>query len=341
MAYFHPTLHPVIQGLLITSAIIIACEAPSVARTPLPQPPGNTRLGQQKEFTISSGVQVKGQKYVRQPLIMKGSKTDAVSNLIVDNIEMDHSGPLFAAFMAGQSLSDARFSRIRSVEAQSGLLRFRGPIHNLLIEDIELHITAVNQDPKKVPFGIALAGKTSADTGSEIIIRNAIISGAKSAHEGYRNGDGIATERGYSNIRLENITSSDNSDAGFDLKSSDTIGRNLTAERNQRNFKLWYGQSFDGPITSIDPGGVGSARPAHIALCGKKDGSSVFSFAHINFRATTPVPLIDIGERCGKVRVIIKSYSLNVPKDTPKLSGAINLASVEWGTEIPVDKGAR
>ncbi|MEO8722895.1 MAG: hypothetical protein ABI395_05135 [Sphingobium sp.] len=274
---------------------------------------------------------VSGRHFVDVAEVIKARSGDRVNGIYVHDVTMMHCGMMYNAWDVNTGLSNARFSHIVSTDAQRGLLKFRGPAHDIVVEDFTLQVTTINTDPQKIPEGIAFAGKTATDVGENFLIRNGRIDGLRSQHAAFLNGDGVATEMGYRNVRLENIISSNNSDAGFDLKSGSTTGANLTASGNHHNFKLWFGQNFDGPIISINPAGQGAA---HILLIGAADNSSTYSFSHISFRSDTAAPLLSISPDGGRVRVVIQSYDMNVPSGTPMIFDPAKLATVEWGTQI-------
>lgn len=275
--------------------------------------------------------QVSQQRFVDVPEVIKARSGDRVSGMRVRDVVMLRCGTLYNAWDVNTGLSDAHFSRIVSKDAQRGLLKFRGPVRDVVVEHFTILVTTVNTDPHKVPAGIALAGKTVSDVGENFLFRHGRVDGLRSRHNAFLNGDGVATETGYRNVRLENITSSNNSDAGFDLKSASTTGANLIASGNHNNFKLWYGQNFDGPITSVDPSEESGKGAAHILLIGAPDNSSTFRFSHISFRSNNKSPLFVISPDGGRVRVVIESYDRNVPDGTPMILDPKKLATVEWG----------
>ena len=71
----------------------------------------------------------------------------------------------------------------------------------------------------------------------------------------YWNGDGFSTERGDYNVRFENTVASGNTDAGYDLKSSNTVLVNTVADGNNRNYRFWS--------TSITMEGGSSLNPTY------------------------------------------------------------------------------
>ena len=114
------------------------------------------------------------------------------------------------------------------------------------------------QDGDTYAMGVMLSG-----TVHDVVIKNSTMLNciASAATGNYWNGDGFVTERGVYNVRFENTYSAGNADAGYDLKSSNTVLVDAVAEDNNRNFRLW-GTNVEliNPI-GVDPhtrGGSGS-----------------------------------------------------------------------------------
>jgi Ca2+-binding RTX toxin-like protein len=81
----------------------------------------------------------------------------------------------------------------------------------------------------------------------------------------YWNGDGFATEAGVYNITFKDTVSSGNTDAGYDLKSSNTTLINTVADGNNENYRLWSTSITITNGVSLDPthsGGIGAT--AHL-----------------------------------------------------------------------------
>jgi hypothetical protein len=154
-----------------------------------------------------------------------------------------------------------------------------------------------------LPEGIALL------SGRNITIANGNVAGFRmvSRPGQYTNGDGIAAEWPVRNLQITNVEANDNSDAGFDLKSSQTRLDRLTASRNSRNYRFW-GEASAGRLTSIDP------RNAHVWV-GKR---GTVRIDHLVARSRNKVPLLRL-EAGAKVE--IGRCSLSVPPNTPVVAG--------------------
>jgi Ca2+-binding RTX toxin-like protein len=87
----------------------------------------------------------------------------------------------------------------------------------------------------------------------------------KGASTEYWNGDGFTTERGVHDIRFEDTSASGNTDAGYDLKSSNTVLVNTSASGNMENYRFWSNSISVTNGVSLSPksfGGVGAV--AHV-----------------------------------------------------------------------------
>lgn len=186
-----------------------------------------------------------------------------------------------------------------------------GPLASALFEDVNLRVSGVSKD-SAIPCGICLVGKDPADTGGNVVFRRVSIDGVRSQGQDYPNGDGIATEARYSNVRYEGVRVTNNIDAGIDNKASGATCSNVYAAGNKINLKLWYGFTCDGPVVSEDP------RAMHIRLSPQADGSSVFRFSHVTFRSKGKQPLI-VNDSGYKATVIIDRCVIDVPAGTGKV----------------------
>ena len=93
----------------------------------------------------------------------------------------------------------------------------------------------------------------------------------------YWNGDGFATKSGVHNVVFQDTVSRGNTDAGYDLKSTDTTLINALAEDNSRNYRIW-GDVEMIDLVGLDPNKRGGAlngqnqiwiaKGAHLAVEG-------------------------------------------------------------------------
>jgi Ca2+-binding RTX toxin-like protein len=108
----------------------------------------------------------------------------------------------------------------------------------------------------------------------------------------YWNGDGFTTERGVYNVRFEDTVASGNTDAGYDLKSSNTVLVRAVAEGNNRNYRFWSDSITLEDSVSLSPvhsGGVAST--IHVWMA---DGSDVTIDGFTFSDALLPQTLFDL-----------------------------------------------
>lgn len=128
-------------------------------------------------------------------------------------------------------LEKTTIAGIVATDLQRDGIRLR-TANDVVIRDFDLTMRAQPQRGKHLPEGIAITA------GRNIVIRDGRVRGFRMVQgKGYTNGDGIATE-GETQGRMLNVTASDNSDGGFDIKGDWRLD-DLVAERNARDYRLW------------------------------------------------------------------------------------------------------
>jgi hypothetical protein len=158
---------------------------------------------------------------------------------------------------------------VRHVEVSGfskGAMRLQYNSRNVLLEDITGD--SERQDGDNFAEGIALEG-----TVHNVVLRRVTMRNSHDSLHRYWNGDGFVTEENTYRIRFEDTVASGNTDAGYDLKSSDTVLVRAVAEDNKRNFKLW-GRG----ITVLD---CVAARPHHRGGTGPQDQVNVLKGADV------------------------------------------------------------
>jgi Ca2+-binding RTX toxin-like protein len=134
--------------------------------------------------------------------------------------------------------------------------------HNILIENV------TGQGDINTPEKF-VAGVFVEDTAHDVVIRNVVMkdSYARGASGDYWNGDGFLTERNTYNIRFENTLASGNTDAGYDIKSSNTVLVNAKSEANSIGYKFWSRSITLEDSQSLNPVHYGGTAPtSHIQL---------------------------------------------------------------------------
>jgi len=125
-------------------------------------------------------------------------------------------------------------------------VRLRYASHDVLLEDVVGD--SQQQDGDDFAIGVHLEDQVHG-----VVLRRVTMENTKDTLHSYWNGDGFATERGVSDITFEDTTSSGNTDAGYDLKSTKTVLQNAVSSGNKRNFRLWADDVVVRDCQGIDP----------------------------------------------------------------------------------------
>lgn len=205
-------------------------------------------------------------------------------------------------------------SNIRATGLRRGLARLRYASRDIRFRDIHAE-GVVQTGSTDLPVGIALDGEAS-----DVAFERCVMRGFRwqRKERQYWNGDGFSTERGNREIRFSHCAAWENSDAGFDLKSTETVLDDCIAGRNARNFRLWSDINATR-LTSIEPtkmGGIGDTN--HFSLLAPKTVGAeplVIRIAHLVVRSERGWPIFDVHD--GNARIYIESHDIQVPKGTP------------------------
>lgn len=191
--------------------------------------------------------------------------------------------------------------------------RIRYDSHNGLLQDINAE-GALTTGAHDLPVGIAFA-----DTAHDFTLERCIMRGFRwrRGDRQYWNGDGFSAERGNARLLFRRCSAWDNSDGGFDLKSTDTVLDDCVSGGNARNYRLWSSIRATR-LTSIEPnklGGIGDTN--HFAIMAGRDGHAppMIHIDHLRIRSTRRWPIFDVHD--GPARIIIGSHDIQVPPGTP------------------------
>jgi hypothetical protein len=190
-------------------------------------------------------------------------------------------------------------SNINISESQREGVRLRGNVDTVTVCNFSIRMRAQPQSGTHLPGGIPVYN------GKNILIQDGTISGFKMTPvEGeYTNGDGISSERPVDHLTIRRVTSTDNSDGGFDLKSDHTYLYDTVAGRNFRNYRFWT-RVTAGTIRSFDP------VQAHIWVGA---GAEVV-IDRLVAKSSTPVYVLWLDPEAKSVT--IRSCDLDVPAGT-------------------------
>jgi Ca2+-binding RTX toxin-like protein len=169
--------------------------------------------------------------------------TADLSNLHIEDVDANNvrrffedysSAPLGTATITGLTIRDVAvqgFSR--------AAIRLQYDTNNVVIDNVTADMAGQTGDD--LPEGVHLDGTVHNVTLSQVVMEN-----VQSTAGAYFNGDGFASERGVYDLRFIDTVARDNSDGGYDLKSSDTVLVRALSEENGRNYRLW------GEATLVD-----------------------------------------------------------------------------------------
>lgn len=212
------------------------------------------------------------------------------------------------------SVVGIRIRGVRATDLRRSFARFRYDSHDGVIEDVSATGT-LTTGAHDLPVGIAFG-----DRAHDFRLERCTMRGFRWQRKPgqYWNGDGFSSERGNHGLVFRQCAAWDNSDGGFDLKSTDTLLDDCVSGRNARNYRLWS-DIHATRLTSIDPiklGGVGDT--VHFALMAAHrtaDQPLVIRIDHLRVRSSQAWPIFDVHD--GVARIEIGSHDIQVPPGTP------------------------
>lgn len=266
-----------------------------------------------------------------------------VTGLTIQDIAIDNVYRVIenSAGVKGEDASVRRLlvRRITATNVRRGFARIRYDSADGSIADVTAG-GVIATAPHDLPVGIAFD-----DTAHGFRVERCVMRGFRwqRGEKQYWNGDGFSAERGNHNLVFNRCAAWDNSDGGFDLKSSDTRLEDCVAGRNARNYRLWNTIQATR-LTSIDPvklGGIGDTT--HVSLMGPKPTGGggapqpiVISIDHLVVRSEKGWPVFHVQD--GPVRIIVGSHDIQVPPKTPLVrtaSGGTVPGGIEWRSGAP------
>ncbi|HEY7704575.1 MAG TPA: hypothetical protein VID03_07060 [Acidimicrobiia bacterium] len=152
------------------------------------------------------------------------------------------------------SVTGLTVAEVRVEGFSKGVIRLGSDSHDVLIQDVVGD--SQGQDGDNFAIGVHLV-----DSVHDVRLERVTMSNALDTLHDYWNGDGFATERDVFRVHLVGTEAANNSDAGYDLKSSSTVLEDVTAAGNKRNYRLWGEDMVVADCSGLDPllrGGTGS-----------------------------------------------------------------------------------
>ena len=177
-----------------------------------------------------------------------------ISNLTIRDVDASNVSRFIENYVSGTNtsatISGLTVENANVTDYSRSVIRLQYDTHDVLIDNVV-------GDSERTFGGLYVVGIALDGTAHDVVISDTTMKnnfGQGGAGE-YWNGDGFSTERGNYNIRYENTVASGNSDAGYDLKSSNTTLVNTVSDGNNRNYRLWS--------TSITMEGASSINPTY------------------------------------------------------------------------------
>lgn len=211
---------------------------------------------------------------------------------------------------------------------QRECIRLRGTVTDVTIDGVNCTFRDTPQTSPNIPEGLHL------EAGDGVTIQNSSFNGFQMTMGpgSYWNGDGIATERAATNIRIIDVSADDNTDAGFDLKSSNTWLDGVSAKNNTRNYRFW-GAISAGTITvgdTLKRGGISSTAGIWI------EGSAAVPVVQIDklvVRMTNPGTIIRVEQ--GPIDLRIGSCDIEAPDGTTFIASESSDTKTTLGPGCP------
>jgi Ca2+-binding RTX toxin-like protein len=208
-------------------------------------------------------------------------------------------------FFEDQALSPATTATISGMSVEdvtvTGYSRFA---FRLQYDTHDVQMENVLGDSERQNEGLFVVGVHIKGTAHDIVLSHVEMSNnyGRGSPTAYWNGDGFGTERGTYNISFIDTVSSGNTDAGYDLKSTNTLLLRAVSEGNKHNYRIWSDGVTIQDSVSLSPVKLGgSGGYSHFEVM---DGAVAF-INHLTFSdAGAPAILFDLGSGHALVRVI-------------------------------------
>ncbi|WP_332816608.1 hypothetical protein [Sphingopyxis sp.] len=218
-----------------------------------------------------------------------------------------------APHLVGADCVGLRVHGAKASDLERSFARIRYDSHDGVIEDVSAS-GMLTTGSKDLPVGIAFA-----DTAHDFRVERCFMRGFqwKRGDRQYWNGDGFSTERGNARFLFRQCAAWDNSDGGFDLKSTETVLDNCVSGRNARNFRLWSSIRATR-LTSLYPvkiGGTGDTSHFSIMAAQGLVEPLVITIEHLTVKSDRGWPIFDVHD--GPAKITIGSHDIQVPPGTP------------------------
>lgn len=242
---------------------------------------------------------------------------EPVHNVQIDDVRVDGGYRVIENTAAPEQASAGsvglRVRGVRASDLKRSFARIRYDSHDGVIEDVSAS-GMLTTGATDLPVGIAFDG-----TAHDFRVERCLMRGFQWQRKAkqYWNGDGFSTERGNARMLFRQCAAWDNSDGGFDLKSTESVLDDCVSGRNARNFRLWASIRATR-LSSLDPvkiGGIGDTN--HFTIMAAKGASEplVIHIEHLTVKSDRGWPIFDVHD--GPAKIIIGSHDIQVPPGTP------------------------
>ena len=205
-------------------------------------------------------------------------------------LENNASGDHQTASVDGLILRNARISGY-----SKGAVRLKYDSRGVLLED-------VTGDSERQPGGLYVVGVHLEGSVHDVVLRRVTMSNSdgRGRDDQYWNGDGFATESQTRSIRFEDTLAVGNTDAGYDLKSSETSLSGARAQDNMRNFRIWGTSTLTACASERPRKRGGSGTQNHVWI-GKGGTAELIRCTLVDDDPSTTVALV---EKTGHLRLV-------------------------------------
>lgn len=210
-----------------------------------------------------------------------------LSNISISNVDAHNVTRFFEDYVSGAattaSVTGLTIQNVNIEGYSKGAIDLSYNSSNITIKDVVADSQGQNG-------GLFVVGVHLTDTVHDVTLDTVTMknNNGNGTTGQYWNGDGFTTENGVYNITFKDTVSSGNTDAGYDLKSSNTTLINTVAIGNDENYRLWSDSITITNGVSLDPnhsGGTGGL--AHVWMA---DGATAtldnFTFSDSGALAT-------------------------------------------------------
>ena len=175
-----------------------------------------------------------------------------ISNLTIRDVNASNVSRFIEDYVSGTatsaSIDGLTVQNVNVIGYSRGAIRLQYDTRNVVIENTV-------GDSQHQNGGLFVTGVSFGGTVHDVLLSHVEMKnnyGNGTAAE-YWNGDGFSASRGVYNLRFEDTVASGNTDAGYDLKSSNTVLVRAVSDGNNRNYRFWSDSITLEDSVSINP----------------------------------------------------------------------------------------